>query len=59
MIALEKHDDVKSLCPHCKTELATLWYQELRGLLGKRYLYFCPHCRSCLGVSHRKGFFMG
>jgi hypothetical protein len=31
----------------------------LRGFLGRRYLYFCPHCRKVLGVSHRKGFWMG
>ena len=27
--------------------------------LGKRYVYFCPNCKSVLGVSHRKGFWMG
>ena len=59
MVALEKKDDAAPVCPYCKMELAVLWFQELRGLLGRRYVYFCSHCRSCLGVSHRKGFFMG
>ena len=56
--AAEKHD-VKPICPHCKTEITNVWYQELAGFLGKRYLYFCSHCRAVLGVSHRKGFWMG
>jgi hypothetical protein len=59
MVDLEMKDDVKPICFHCKTELAKIWLQELRGILGKRYIYFCPHCRATLGVSHRKGFWMG
>jgi len=33
--------------------------RELESMLGKRYIYFCPNCRKVLGVSHRKGFWMG
>jgi len=33
--------------------------RELRGVLGRRYVYFCSHCRKVLGLSHRKGFWMG
>jgi hypothetical protein len=33
--------------------------QEISGVFGKRYVYFCPKCRKVLGVSHRKGFWMG
>lgn len=51
--------DIDPRCPHCKETLTQLWFRELRSLLGKRYVYFCPSCRSVLGVSHRKGFFMG
>lgn len=58
-IALEKRDDVQPLCPHCSRELNVVWMQELLGFLGRRYIYFCPHCRVTLGISHRKGFFMG
>ena len=32
---------------------------DYRTLLGKRYLYFCSACHKTLGVTHRKGFFMG
>jgi len=59
MISFEKKDDVTPLCPHCKKELATVWYRELKGDLGKRCVYFCPKCKACLGVSQRKGLTMG
>ena len=59
MITSEKKEDVIPICPHCKSELTKLWFQELEKDLGKRCLYFCPECRSCLGVSHRKGLTMG
>lgn len=59
MIGLKSQYEVQPICPHCSQELSMLWMQELKGFLGKRYAYFCPHCRKVLGVSHRKGFFMG
>ncbi|KPK86087.1 MAG: hypothetical protein AMJ81_02085 [Phycisphaerae bacterium SM23_33] len=59
MIRLEAKNDVSPICPHCSSELDTIWMRELTGFLGRRYVYFCPHCRKVLGVSHRKGFFMG
>ena len=55
MITFEKQDEVSPICPHCKKELATLWFQQVKGDLGKRCIYFCPECKSCLGVSQRKG----
>ncbi len=59
MIGLQERNDVVPLCPHCSEPLNEIWYNELRGFLGKRYVYFCAKCRKVLGVSHRKGFFMG
>jgi hypothetical protein len=59
MIELQEKYDMLPICPHCKTELRIVSYQELRGILGKRFIYFCEHCRAVLGVSHRKGFWMG
>lgn len=59
MVHLEMKEDVQPICPHCSTELRTLWMQILRGIMGKRYIYLCPKCRKVLGVSHRKGFWMG
>jgi uncharacterized protein with PIN domain len=59
VLKLQQKDDVSPVCPHCKIELAEVWYRELKGGIGKRLIYFCPKCKACLGVSHRKGFFMG
>ena len=59
MIVSEEKNDVLPICPHCKAEVNKVWYQEIAGFLGKRYLYFCPECKSTLGVTHRKGFWMG
>ena len=56
---LEQKPDIDPLCPHCQQPLSRLWFRELRGFLGRRYVYFCPSCRKVLGISHRKGFFMG
>jgi uncharacterized protein with PIN domain len=47
------------LCPHCGQPVRELLCQELRSVLGRRYIYFCALCKKVLGVSHRKGFWMG
>lgn len=59
MIECIEKDDVFPLCPHCNEPLRTLWYRIMGSLFGKRYVYFCPKCRKVLGISHRKGFWMG
>lgn len=59
MIRLEEKPDIRPLCPHCGQALDELWFREIAGMLGKRYLYFCPSCSKVLGISHRKGFWMG
>jgi hypothetical protein len=59
MIALRQKEDAAPICPHCAEPLAELWFRELRSTLGRRYVYFCSRCRKVLGVSHRKGFWMG
>lgn len=59
MIELQERNDVTPICPHCESELHVIWFRELRAWLGRRFLYFCPNCRKSLGVSHRKGFWMG
>lgn len=59
MITLEEKIDVRPICPHCKNELNHVWFQEMQTFLGKRFMYFCSSCRAILGVSHRKGFWMG
>lgn len=47
------------ICPHCEKEIHTLQTKRIQSQLGVRYVYFCEHCRKVLGVSHRKGFWMG
>ena len=59
MIGLQERNDVVPICPHCSEPLKEMWFTELRGVLGRRYVYFCSKCRKILGVSHRKGLFMG
>lgn len=56
--AIEKNDTLP-VCPHCKAELPKVWYRRIMSILGKRFVYFCPSCRAVLGISHRKGFWMG
>ena len=59
MLNLREVSDVNPLCPHCGEILQAIYYQELRGAFGRRYIYFCSKCHKVLGVSHRKGFWMG
>jgi len=59
MIIAQENSETNPVCPQCKQEIQTVHYQTLSGFMGRRYLYFCPRCRSVLGVSHRKGFWMG
>lgn len=56
---MEEKEDIGPICPHCETEIRTVWYRRIPGIAGKRYLYYCANCRKALGVSHRKGFWMG
>ena len=59
MIQTQEQDDLPPRCPHCEKDLRTILYQKMSSTLGKRYVYFCDSCRAVLGVSHRKGFWMG
>jgi hypothetical protein len=56
---IEERNDITPVCPHCEQALATIQYRCLSAWLGRRYAYFCSHCHKVLGVSHRKGFWMG
>lgn len=52
-------------CPHCSAELSAIRTRQLEFVggtiagFGKRHVYACPECRAVLGISHRKGFWMG
>ena len=59
-LKLKLETRAKPKCPHCNTDINEVSYAELQGgMFGKRYIYFCSSCRNTLGVSHRKGFWMG
>ena len=59
MIRIQETDQESPVCPHCDAEVETVFCQRIESGLGVRYLYFCSACRKVLGVSHRKGFWMG
>ncbi len=59
MIEAKQKLDVTPICPHCSKPICEVWYRELIGTFGKRYIYFCSICNKAFGISHRKGFFMG
>jgi len=59
MVNCIEKEDVTPVCPHCGKTLPEIWARRVQSILGKRYIYFCPDCRKVLGVSHRKGFWMG
>ncbi|MDY7104722.1 MAG: hypothetical protein S0880_26350 [Actinomycetota bacterium] len=52
-------DGVQPICPHCEHPLEGVYRQDMAESLGKAHLWFCLVCRKVLGVSHRKGFWMG
>lgn len=58
-IQVEEVTDVDPLCPHCEHAIRRVLVKRVEAFLGVRLLYFCPDCRKVLGISHRKGFWMG
>lgn len=46
-------------CPHCEQAVDRIYARKLATKLGVRFLYFCGRCKKVLGISHRKGFWMG
>jgi hypothetical protein len=58
-IPVTEMPNLDPVCPHCDRGLREIFMRELISALGKRYIYFCNHCTKVLGVSHRKGFWMG
>jgi hypothetical protein len=50
---------VTPLCPRCNEPERTIQYRVPSGFLGTRYVYFCGACTKVLGISQRKGFWIG
>lgn len=59
IIQAEETPDLEPLCPHCEAPVRRILMKRIHSVLGVRYLYFCAACRKVLGISHRKGFWMG
>jgi len=59
MIECVENDAETPICPHCNAQLDKVFCRALTSLFGKRFIYFCSNCKKTLGVSHRKGFWMG
>jgi hypothetical protein len=47
------------ICPHCSKEIQEIAARRVESMLGVRFVYYRTACRKVLGVSHRKGFWMG
>jgi len=58
-IEIVESDTETPLCPHCEQRISSIVARRIRTTLGVRFLYFCSGCKKVLGVSHRKGFWMG
>jgi hypothetical protein len=59
MIVVEEQYEKHPICPFCSTQVAKLYTRQTRAFFGKRYVYYCSNCLKVLGLSHRKGFWMG
>ena len=59
MIEIVETTQQDPICPHCESVITRLLAQKISSHLGVRFLYFCSECQEVLGVSHRKGFWMG
>ncbi len=59
MITATENNEQDPLCPHCEKPLREVYFRSLKAQFGRRYLYFCAGCQKVLGISHRKGFWMG
>jgi hypothetical protein len=58
-IDVEERPDLEPICPHCGIEIRRVWSRVLASRFGRRYIYFCSGCSKVLGITHRKGFWMG
>ena len=59
MIEIRETKNQPVICPHCEKTLGAINAVKTKTTFGVRFVYACGQCRKVLGVSHRKGFFMG
>ena len=58
-IRIREDFSAELICPHCGKEIQEIAARRVESILGVRFMYYCCNCRKVLGVSHRKGFWMG
>ncbi len=64
-VTVVEDPDLVPQCPYCDASLTSVRARRLSSTgtpvsrFGKRYVYACPSCNRSLGISHRKGFWMG
>ena len=46
-------------CAHCEKEIKQLYAKKVKSTFGVRFIYFCRNCKKTLGLTQRKGFWMG
>ncbi|MDZ7767280.1 MAG: hypothetical protein U5K00_23170 [Melioribacteraceae bacterium] len=59
MLKAKEIKEENPICPFCESELTTILFKQIETTFGKKYAHFCEHCKKVLGITHRKGFWMG
>lgn len=52
-------DGQQPVCPKCDEPTEGLMSVRIQSDMGKANVWCCPRCHAILGVTHRKGFWMG
>ena len=64
-VTVDQDPELVPDCPFCSVALTAIRARELPAVgkatfrFGKRFAYACPNCGKLLGITHRKGFWMG
>ena len=59
MITLTETESERPICQYCEKAITNILAKKISSSLGVRFIYFCSSCKKVLGISHRKGFWMG
>ena len=59
MTQIIETDSENPICPHCENKITDIYARKMSSTFGVRFIYFCTKCKKVLGLSHRKGFWMG
>jgi uncharacterized protein with PIN domain len=59
MIDVIETENENPVCPHCEKAIVRIFAKKIKASFGVRFIYFCSNCKKVLGVSQRKGFWMG